>query len=79
VTGGEMRLIRCFRAVFGRLTVEQVRDASATTLQDWDSLHAIILIAAIEETFGVRIPTDDYPALRSYALVRDYLTAAGIL
>jgi acyl carrier protein len=61
------------------MTVEQVRDASATTLQDWDSLHAIILIAAIEETFAVRIPTDDYSALRSYASVLDYLTAAGRL
>lgn len=79
MTGTDEPLIRCFRATFPELGVEQLPDASAATVEDWDSLHTLILIAVLEETFGLRIPPDDYPALRSYASVRDYLVAARVL
>lgn len=79
MTDGEERLIRCFRATFGELAVEQLQVASALTLEEWDSLHALILIAALEETFELRIAPKDYPALRSYSSVRDYLASARVL
>lgn len=79
MTGSDEPLIRCFRATFPELAVEQLPDASAATVVDWDSLHTLILIATLEETFGLRIPPYDYPALRSYAAVRDYLLAARVL
>ena len=79
MTEGEERLIRCFRATFGELAIEQLQVASAATLEEWDSLHALILIAALEETFELRIAPKDYPALRSYSSVRDYLGSARVL
>jgi acyl carrier protein len=79
VTDGQERLIRCFQATFPDLALEQLRDASTATLGEWDSLHALILIAALEETFELRIAPGDYPALRSYSSVRDYLRSAQVL
>ena len=76
MTDGEERLVRCFRATFPELPVEQLQDASAATVEAWDSLHAVILIAVLEETFEIRIAPEDYPALRSYSSVRDYLRSA---
>jgi acyl carrier protein len=67
------QLVRCFQAAFGDLAVEQVPNASVETLERWDSLQTLILVAVLEEEFGLRIPAHDFSALRSYASVRDYL------
>lgn len=69
----EARLVDCFAAVFPAVPVADLPGASVTTLSDWDSLHAVVLIAVLEETFAIRIPPRDYPGLRSYRAVRDYL------
>ena len=66
------RLARCFLGVFPALG-DQVAAASAETTPEWDSLHALMLIAVIEETFELAIPTSAYPELRSYAAARSYL------
>ena len=79
MTGHDERLIRCFRATFPELAVEELSEASAATLEAWDSLHAVVLIAVLEETFELRIAPEDYPALRSYASVQDYLRSAHVL
>jgi acyl carrier protein len=79
MTGDDEALIRCFQATFPELAVEQLPGATAATVADWDSLHTLILIAVLEETFALRIPPEDYPALRSYASVRAYLLAARVL
>jgi acyl carrier protein len=76
MTDGEERLIRCFRATFPDVATERLAEASTATLEEWDSLHALTLMAVLEETFELRIPAEDYPALRSYSSVRDYLRAA---
>jgi len=72
----ERRLIRCFQAVFEGLSPEDAAAASTETIDRWDSLHAIVLIAVLEEEFEIRIPAHAYPALRSYDSVRDYLHTA---
>ena len=66
------RLARCFLGVFPELG-DQVAAASAETTPEWDSLHTLMLIAVIEETFELAIPTSSYPQLRSYAAARSYL------
>jgi acyl carrier protein len=66
------RLARCFLGVFPDLG-DQAAAASAETMSEWDSLHALMLIAVIEETFELAIPTSAYPQLRSYAAARSYL------
>ena len=68
------RLRRCFQAAFPDLAPEEIASASVETVEDWDSLHAVILVALLEEAFAIRIPSRDYPRLRSHAAVREYLT-----
>ena len=54
------RLARCFLGVFPALG-DRFAAASAETTPEWDSLHALMLIAIIEETFEVAIPTVRLP------------------
>jgi acyl carrier protein len=68
------RLRRCFLAAFPDLAPEEIASASVETVREWDSLHAVILVALLEEAFAIRIPSRDYPQLRSHAAVTEYLT-----
>lgn len=72
----ELRLARCFAAVFPELDPAELGNASPETVADWDSLHTLTLIAVVAEQFELEIPAADYPNLRSYAAVRDYLGRA---
>ena len=74
MTSTEQRLRHCFQAAFPDLAPELIAAASVETVEDWDSLHAVILVALLEEAFAIRIPSHDYPRLRSHAAVREYLT-----
>jgi acyl carrier protein len=67
------RLLACLRATFPDVPPAELRTASTETVEQWDSLHAVILMAVLEEEFGARIPTRDYPALRSYKSIQAYL------
>jgi acyl carrier protein len=66
-------LRRCFEVAFPDLAPERIATASVETVAEWDSLHALILVALIEEAFAVRIPSRDYPELRSHAAIAAYL------
>lgn len=72
----DVELERCFRAVFPTLEPASLLNASVDTVPEWDSLHAIVLIAVLEEAFELRIAPTRYPALRSYAAVREYILTA---
>jgi acyl carrier protein len=73
MTDVDERLRRCFEVAFPELAPEAVATASAETMEEWDSLHAVILVALVEEAFAIRIPTRDYPELRSHAALLAYL------
>jgi acyl carrier protein len=74
VSATDERVRRCFQAAFPDLAPEDIASASVETVRDWDSLHAVILVALLEEAFAIRIPSRDYPRLRSHAAVTEYLT-----
>jgi acyl carrier protein len=73
VTHIEQRLRRCFEVAFPDLARDRIATASVETVEEWDSLHAVILVALVEEAFTLRIPTRDYPELRSHAGFAAYL------
>ncbi|MGZ4169086.1 MAG: acyl carrier protein [Solirubrobacteraceae bacterium] len=73
MTPAHERLRRCFEIAFPDLAPERIPTASVETVAEWDSLHALILVALIEEAFEIRIPSRDYPELRSHAAVTAYL------
>lgn len=72
----ESQLCRCLRAVFPHLADDELARASVDTVAEWDSLHAVVLVAVVEEKFGVKVPARDYPQLRSYAQLLKYLRHA---
>ena len=66
-------LIRCFEAAFPELDADHIRRASVDTVEEWDSLRSITLVAVLEEEFAVEIPLEELPELRSFGAVRDYI------
>jgi acyl carrier protein len=77
VSEADVTLRQCFGAAFPGLPEEMVAGASVDTLDEWDSLHALVLMALVEEAFGIRIASRDYPRLRSYAALREYVARTG--
>lgn len=64
--GVRERLMRCFRAVFGSLTPEQIRQASADSVEGWDSVATVTLAALVEEEFGVQLEPTELEQLTSF-------------
>jgi acyl carrier protein len=76
MSDADATLLRCFALAFPDLPADALASASVDSVADWDSLHALVLLALLEEAFGIRIPSHDYPSLRSYAAVREYVAGA---
>lgn len=74
MTAIDDRLAGCFANAFPELGPREIQSAAVDTVAEWDSLRAVVLVALLEETFDVRIPARDYPRLRSYAAVREYVS-----
>jgi acyl carrier protein len=72
------RLRDLFCEVLG-LPPDRVGDAtSPETTSEWDSLAAMNLVAALEETFGVELTTTEIMRMRSVGIVRQVLRAKGV-
>lgn len=69
----ESRLIRCFSSVFPALMPEEIRTASAQSLEAWNSLAAATLVAVVEQEFSVQIDLLDLPELDSFDAFQTYL------
>ena len=52
----EDRLVTCFAAVFPHMSRGEIPSAATATIEEWDSLAGVTLIALIQEEFGVEIP-----------------------
>jgi acyl carrier protein len=63
------RLGQCFTAVFPQLSVDQMAQASVSTVKEWDSLNLATLIAVIEEEFGITFDAADFERLDSYSSI----------
>ena len=67
------RLVKCFAAVFGGLSEQQIQSATSTTMENWDSVATVTLITLIEEEFGIEVEAEDLERLVSFDSVLDYL------
>lgn len=63
----EDRLAECFAAVFFALPPSEIRNATSLSVEGWDSVAFVTLVAAVEEEFQITIPSDAYPKLDSFA------------
>ena len=46
-------------------------DSSSADIETWDSMNQILLIATIEEEFGVRFPVGEFQKLKNVKLLLD--------
>jgi acyl carrier protein len=73
----EMRLAHCFMEVFPELTLDEISQASATSVQSWDSVSTITLLTVVEEEFEVSVEAEDVAKFNSFKGVLNYLQQAG--
>lgn len=73
----QKRLANCFCAVFPELSGEEITQASSATVQSWDSVAVVTLLAVIEEEFGISIEEDDPGKFDSFQAILRYLQAPG--
>jgi acyl carrier protein len=69
----EKRLAACFSAVLPDLTPEKIIQASATSVDRWDSVTTVTLIAVIEEEFAISIEDVDPAKFDSFENILAYL------
>lgn len=62
----QMRLTRCFLAVFPELSANEIVKAASTSVQNWDSVAGVALLAEVEEEFGINIEVDDLARFNSF-------------
>ena len=74
----QVRLIRCFNAVFPLLSGEQVIRASATNVKEWDSVASVTLFAMIEEEFAIETDVQDLAEVVSFERILAYLRKAKV-
>jgi acyl carrier protein len=58
---------------------DQLNDESnPDNTEEWDSLAAMRLVAAVEEAFNVTLSTAEIMKMRSIGIVRSVLTSKGV-
>jgi acyl carrier protein len=67
------RITNVMAAVFGVDPASIREDASAGTIEQWDSLRHMSLVLALEEEFDVRFPEDQIDQLISFRLIEHSL------
>lgn len=67
------RLTKCFLNVFPELSAADAARAEAASMEAWDSVAHITLLAAISEEFGIEFEPEDYEELTSYQALSSYL------
>ena len=72
----EKRLAACFSAVLPELSPEEIRQASAASVESWDSVATVTLIAVVEEEFGISIEDIDPARFDSFKNILAYLQQA---
>jgi acyl carrier protein len=69
----QVRLAKCFLAVFPELSSDRITEASSVSEPNWDSVAGVTLLAAVEEEFGIIIEDDDYARFNSFKGFLNYL------
>jgi len=72
----EKRLVACFSAVLPELAPEEISQATAASVQNWDSVATVTLLAVVEEEFGISIDHEDPARFDSFKGILTYLQQA---
>ena len=60
------RLLRCFSAVFPKLSEPNILASNIVSTIEWDSLATVNLFAVVEEEFGIEIQIEEIENLVSF-------------
>lgn len=71
----EERLLSVFQAAFPTASVDELRHADATTLDDWDSMATLTVISLVQEEFDVDIEPDEAVELLSFKKLEEFLSS----
>ena len=69
----QARLTRCFSAVFPELGEQEIFQASLTSVEGWDSVATVTLLALVEEEFGISFDPQDVDHLVSFEGILDHV------
>jgi acyl carrier protein len=69
----QIRLQKCFAAVFPTLSQDEMSQASSATVESWDSVAGITLLTTVEEEFGISIEVDELENFTSFPRILSYL------
>ena len=72
------KLKQAFAAVLKVDSASLTDESSPENTPSWDSLSAVQLVTAIEETFNVELTTTDILRMRSLGMARDMLRRKGV-
>jgi acyl carrier protein len=72
----ELRLAECFLAVFPGINTDEIAKACSTSVQGWDSVANVTLLAVVEEEFGVNLEGEDLARFDSFSGILSYLRDA---
>jgi acyl carrier protein len=70
----QIRLMKCFSAVFPDLAAADIPAASMESVAGWDSLASVTLLTVVEEEFGVAIEPEELEHLQSFGAYFAYLS-----
>jgi acyl carrier protein len=71
--------LRAIIATVLRMPEEQVTaELSAEGVDTWDSLNHISIIGAVEQEFGITLPTENLGAFMSVAQLKSLLAERGV-
>ena len=71
------RLAKVFRATFNLGSDYDVRQLEYQGIPQWDSLAHMVLVADLEEEFGVLLSADDVIALSSFEKASEIIARLG--
>ena len=65
------RLKQCFLSAFPEIKPAEIDSASNSTVEKWDSLRAVTLVALIEEELTIEFDVEDILSFTSFKLIHD--------
>ncbi len=71
----ETRLMECLQTVFPGVPAAELTEASVQTLEQWDSLATVTIVALVEEQFGIEVEPDDLTRFDSFAHIAAFLAS----
>jgi acyl carrier protein len=60
------RLVKCFSNVFPRLSATEIPNSRMTSVEGWDSVAMVTLLAVIEEEFEIQFDPADLETMVSF-------------